>query len=340
MDEHTTAGFGERLRHFRVRAGLSQAALAERANMSLAAVATLERGVRNLPYPRTVDALAAALDLSATERADLVAAARPTARLRRAPPSAPEQRGVRAPQLPVWLTSFVGREAEVEAIQARLGPRPSPVRLLTLVGPGGVGKTRLAVAAAADLAPAYPGRRVFVDLAPLRGRAPGAGDDRPRRWACGERGGRSARELLLRRPARATAAAGAGQLRAPAGGGAAAGRAARGLPAAGAAGDQPRRPAAARRAALPGRAAGDAGRRTSRAPAAVAGRARGAPVRRAGARRWRPSSRSNRGNAPGAVADLPAAGRHATGDRAGRRARRLLSPAALLRRLERRDCRC
>ncbi len=195
MDGHTTTGFGERLRHFRLQAGLSQAALAERANLSLAAVATLERGVRSLPYPRTVEALAAALGLSATERADLVAAARPTARLRR-PRSVPNQTGVPVPQLPVWLTSFVGREAEVEAIRARLGPRPSPVRLLTLTGPGGVGKTRLAVAAATALAPAYPDGVVFVDLAPLRdarlvpaaiGRAAGVR----------ESAGRSARELLL-----------------------------------------------------------------------------------------------------------------------------------------------
>ncbi|MGI9148771.1 MAG: helix-turn-helix domain-containing protein [Chloroflexota bacterium] len=64
MNGHT-ASFGERLRHFRVRAGLSRAALAEQANLSPAAVTTLERGVRSLPHPRTVEALAAALDLSA-----------------------------------------------------------------------------------------------------------------------------------------------------------------------------------------------------------------------------------------------------------------------------------
>jgi predicted ribonuclease YlaK len=45
--------------------------------------------------------------------------------------------------LPAQLTSFIGREAEVSALQTRL--REPDCRLLTLVGPGGVGKTRLAL---------------------------------------------------------------------------------------------------------------------------------------------------------------------------------------------------
>ena len=77
MDEQQTP-FGEQVRQFRRRAGLSQAELAERANLSAAAVTTLERGVRRAPYPRTVEALAVALGLSAAERAALVAAAQQT----------------------------------------------------------------------------------------------------------------------------------------------------------------------------------------------------------------------------------------------------------------------
>jgi transcriptional regulator with XRE-family HTH domain len=50
--------FGEQLQELRRRAGLTQAELAERANLSVAAVTTLERGVRRWPHPRTVEALA------------------------------------------------------------------------------------------------------------------------------------------------------------------------------------------------------------------------------------------------------------------------------------------
>jgi predicted ATPase len=105
-------------------------------------------------------------------------------------------RGQPAPQLPAWLTSFVGREAEVERVWTLLDPAGPGVRLLTLLGPGGVGKTRLAVAAAATLADRFPDGVVFVDLAPLH-------DARlvpatvARALGLRERGGHSARDLLL-----------------------------------------------------------------------------------------------------------------------------------------------
>jgi predicted ATPase/class 3 adenylate cyclase len=67
---------------------------------------------------------------------------------------------------PVTLTPFLGREAEVTAIVARLGD--PGCRLLTLTGPGGIGKTRLALAAGERLAPAFADGAVFVDLTPLR----------------------------------------------------------------------------------------------------------------------------------------------------------------------------
>lgn len=65
--------------------------------------------------------------------------------------------------LPIQLTSFVGREAEIAEVKRLLGA----THLLTLTGSGGTGKTRLSLQVAADLLPSFAGGVWWVELAPL-----------------------------------------------------------------------------------------------------------------------------------------------------------------------------
>lgn len=68
--------------------------------------------------------------------------------------------------LPAQLTPLVGREQDTAQVCAFL--RRFEVRLLTLLGPGGVGKTRLALTAATELSDEFVNGVVFVSLAPIR----------------------------------------------------------------------------------------------------------------------------------------------------------------------------
>jgi predicted ATPase/transcriptional regulator with XRE-family HTH domain len=163
MDPESENAFGEELRRHRTLAGLSQEELAERAGLTVSAVSQLERGARRRPKPRTVRALAEALGLAPADHAALLDRARdgsPTT----PGPAAIALPGLTPAVLPATLTSFVGRERELTAAAMFVSQRS---RLLTLTGPGGVGKTRLAIEAARSLARHFPDGVWFVDLAPL-----------------------------------------------------------------------------------------------------------------------------------------------------------------------------
>ncbi len=127
--------------------------------MSVNGISALERGDRRHPYAQTVALLATALGLGAEETADLAAAAaRP-----RETPSADTAALAPPGNLTAALSSFVGREAEVAEIAALLDSE----RLVTLVGAGGIGKTRVSLRVAADLVPAHSDGVWFIELAPL-----------------------------------------------------------------------------------------------------------------------------------------------------------------------------
>src|SRR5262245_16685505 len=154
--------FASLLRRYRIDAGLSQEALAERAGLSTGAVSALERGERRAPYPATVRALATALGLASADRAVLEAAVAHSRGPR--PPSADHV--PRPAPLPLQPTPLVDRVAELALALALLSS--DAVRLLTLTGPAGIGKTRLALEVARSLRATSAHDVWFVDLAPLR----------------------------------------------------------------------------------------------------------------------------------------------------------------------------
>jgi predicted ATPase/DNA-binding CsgD family transcriptional regulator/transcriptional regulator with XRE-family HTH domain len=175
MAQRDAAPFGVVLRRFRAAARLTQEELAARASLSPDAVAALERGKRRTPRDTTVELLADALGLEAQERAQLAAAARASWVAPAARPAAGADGGAArdVSHRPWWLaaepTPLVDRVHELDMIVRSLAT--GEVRLLTLTGPAGVGKTRLALAAAAQLAEGDDRFRdgvTLVDLAPVR----------------------------------------------------------------------------------------------------------------------------------------------------------------------------
>jgi predicted ATPase/DNA-binding XRE family transcriptional regulator len=144
---------GQLLKQFRTAAGLTQEELAERAGISARTVSDVERGLRTAMYPDTARKLAAALGLDEDARDRFEAAARGHAS---APPQ-PESNS-----LPIPPTPLVGRADELDAVIAAL--KNPAVRLLTLTGPGGIGKTRLALEVAARELTSFSDGVFFVSL--------------------------------------------------------------------------------------------------------------------------------------------------------------------------------
>lgn len=196
--------FGALLRGHRSASGLTQEDLAERSGVSIRAIADMERGRTARPFRHSVHRLADALELRGAEREQLEKAARSaaasillTARrdaigavgdrglpgLRpvhgpgqgngpgpatgRGQNDAVHSRGTVPRQLPSSVADFVGRAAELRALDsalARPGRAGPAVPIAAIVGTAGVGKTTLALHWARRLAGSFPDGQLYVDL--------------------------------------------------------------------------------------------------------------------------------------------------------------------------------
>jgi transcriptional regulator with XRE-family HTH domain len=128
--------FGAQLKALREAAGFTQEEFARIAGLSVRAVSALERGERRRPHVETVRGLSAALDLTGAARDALLGTAR-------APAQDAAVDELSGASLPLALTVLLGGDSDVETLRRWLAD--PAVRLVTLTGPGGAGKTRLAL---------------------------------------------------------------------------------------------------------------------------------------------------------------------------------------------------
>ena len=152
--------FGAQLKALREAAGFTQEELATISGLSVHAVSALERGERRRPHVETVRALSAALDLTGANRDALLESARG------APSHNVAVDELSGTSLPLALTVLLGRDEDVKTLRSWLADPAA--RLVTLTGPGGAGKTRLAVEVARRIAVERAARVVFVPLGAIR----------------------------------------------------------------------------------------------------------------------------------------------------------------------------
>ncbi|MBI4760084.1 MAG: AAA family ATPase [Chloroflexota bacterium] len=159
---------GELLRYLRERVHLSQRQLAAQVNFHYSTLSRIEKNNYIPDVSTLLGRFVPALDLE--DKPEWIARLRELAstgpRLVPEPSAAAPDLGDSAlVPLPVPFTPLLGREREVDTLWEML--RRADVRLITLIGPPGVGKTRLAIYAAEHAASWFPDGIVFVDLTPV-----------------------------------------------------------------------------------------------------------------------------------------------------------------------------
>ena len=167
----STSSFGYWVRRQRKALDLTQQALAERVGCSLAAIKKIE-GDERRPSRQIAERLADILGVPASQHEAFLEVARglrPVDQLLLArEPSIPASTPLQGQEslrhnLPIQLTSFIGREQELAEAKQIL----ANTHLLTLIGPGGTGKTRLALQIAQEVLPLFTNGVWLVELAPL-----------------------------------------------------------------------------------------------------------------------------------------------------------------------------
>jgi tetratricopeptide (TPR) repeat protein/transcriptional regulator with XRE-family HTH domain len=157
--------FAALLRGLRTDAGLTQEELARAARVSVRTISDLERGVNPTARNDTARLLADALGLADEAKAEFLAAAKgrtPTADAR-------PRAAVAVRALPRDISSFIGREAELDALVTATASGGT-VSIYAIGGMAGVGKTAFAVHAAYRLASSFPDGQFYL---PLHGNTPG-----------------------------------------------------------------------------------------------------------------------------------------------------------------------
>jgi transcriptional regulator with XRE-family HTH domain len=168
--EQAGLGFGGLLRQLRAEARLTQEELAETAQVSQRAVSDLERGINRTARKETAVLLAEALNLAEPARGLFVAAARGRAPAAGVLAALQQQAQVASwaaadgvHGFPAALTSFIGRAEPMREVAGLLSDR----RLVTVTGPGGAGKTRLAAQVARQVTGRFADGAWLAELAPV-----------------------------------------------------------------------------------------------------------------------------------------------------------------------------